>query len=224
MVRADYADRRRFTKILEGTMRRTSVLIVTMASGIIMLITSLLPGKLPQTIYTTLLNWVMLIAAFAGIITIINLMRQHWTKVTNIQSQDIKSAYVLFAFIITLGLGIYLKPDHAVFQKIVTNIQYPIEGTLLGILGIVLIVAAIKLYPNKPGWMSLVFLLSTIVFLVVGSGILSVDSKSAFWKDALAAINTLPVAGSRGILIGVAIGAVITGVRVIFSLDKNLDG
>ncbi|HMN11093.1 MAG TPA: hypothetical protein PKD55_02065 [Bellilinea sp.] len=205
-------------------MRKILTLIITMTSGLLVLIASMLPGTLASTIYSTLTNWLVLLAAFAGIVTIIHLMRQHWGKLIQPQTREINSAFVLISFAVTLGLGIYLGSSHPLMQNLITHVQFPIESTLLGILCVVFIVGAIKLYQNKPGWMSFVFLLSTILFLIVGSGVLALDPRSNFWKEALAAINTLPIAGSRGILIGVAIGAIVTGVRAIFGIDRKLEG
>jgi len=72
--------------------------------------------------------------------------------------------------------------------------------------------------------MSVLFAVSAFVFLILGSGFLSSAANIPVLKDILAAVNTLPVAGARGILIGVALGSLTTGLRVLLGTDRPYSG
>jgi len=69
-----------------------------------------------------------------------------------------------------------------------------------------------------------VFAISAFVFLVIGSGFLSASANIPILKDVLAAVNALPIAGARGILIGVALGSLTTGLRVLLGSDRPYSG
>jgi hypothetical protein len=40
----------------------------------------------------------------------------------------------------------------------------------------------------------------------------------------LSALNSLPVAGARGILLGVALGSLTTGLRILIGADRPYSG
>jgi len=152
------------------------------------------------------------------------LMKVHWRKLFVAEEKDISSAYVLLAFIITFAAGMFLKPNHSGMQKVVTSIQVPIEASLMGVLSISLIVAAISFFQRRRGLMSLVFVGSAVVFLIIGSGILASAGDVPVVKQILAALNALPVAGSRGILLGIALGSLTTGLRILLGSDRPYMG
>ncbi len=72
--------------------------------------------------------------------------------------------------------------------------------------------------------MGIIFAISTIVFLLVLSGFIANESQFPAAKLFLSIINELPVAGARGILLGVSIGAIVTGIRVLIGLDRPYNG
>lgn len=94
----------------------------------------------------------------------------------------------------------------------------------MGVLSISLIVAAIRFFQHRRGLMSLVFAASAVVFLIIGSGILASAGDIPVIKQALAALNALPTAGSRGILLGVALGSLTTGLRILLGSDRPYTG
>jgi hypothetical protein len=176
------------------------------------------------TIRTRLVEWVIVLAGVAGLVAIVHLLSVHWRKMTARRNKNFNSAFLLIAFVITFITGVALKPGHPTMQRIVTHIQVPIEASLMGVLAISLTVAAIRLFQKRGGWMSIVFAISAFVFLVIGSGFLSASANIPVLKDVLAAVNALPIAGARGILIGVALGSLTTGLRVLLGSDRPYSG
>lgn len=197
---------------------------IAIAAGGLTLLGLLVPVDPLIAIRTRLIEWVIVLAGIAGLVAIIHLLSVHWRKLTARRNKNINSAFLLIAFVITFITGITLKPSHPTMQRIVTHIQIPIEASLMGVLAISLTVAAIRLFQKRGGWMSVLFAISTFVFLIIGSGFLSASANIPVLKDVLAAMNALPIAGARGILIGVALGSLTAGLRVLLGSDRPYSG
>lgn len=205
-------------------MRGVLSAVIAITVGVITLLGLFIPAAPLTELRTRFIDWAILLAGAAGLVAIIHLMKVHWRKLFAAEEKDISSAYVLLAFIITFAAGIFLKPNHPGMQKVVTSIQVPIEASLMGLLSISLIVAAIRFFQRRRGLMSLVFAVSAVVFLIIGSGILASAGDIPVIKQALAALNALPTAGSRGILLGVALGSLTTGLRILLGSDRPYTG
>jgi hypothetical protein len=197
---------------------------IAIAAGSLTLLGLLIPIDPLVTIRTRLVEWVIVLAGVAGLVAIVHLLSVHWRKMTARRNKNIHSAFLLIAFVITFITGITLNPSHPTMLRIVTHIQVPIEASLMGVLAISLTVAAIRLFQKRGGWMSIVFAISAFVFLIIGSGFLSASANIPVFKDVLAAVNALPIAGARGILIGVALGSLTTGLRVLLGSDRPYSG
>ncbi|HWR67257.1 MAG TPA: hypothetical protein VN364_14160 [Bellilinea sp.] len=197
---------------------------IAIAAGGLTLLGLLIPVDPLVAIRTRLVEWVIVLAGVAGLVAIVHLLSVHWRKMTARRNKNFNSAFLLIAFVITFITGITLKPSHPTMQRIVTHIQVPIEASLMGVLAISLTVAAIRLFQKRGGWMSIVFAISAFVFLVIGSGLLSASANIPVLKDVLAAVNALPIAGARGILMGVALGSLTTGLRVLLGSDRPYSG
>lgn len=197
---------------------------IAIAVGVITLLGYFLPIPQLQNIRITFIEWAIILAGVAGMVAIIHLMRVHWEKVTAEEDKDITSAFLLLAFVVTLAAGIILTPNHPSMQKVVTHIQVPVEASLMAVLSISLTVAAIRFFQRRRGLMSVIFALSAVVFIIIGSGFLAGAVNFPFIKDILAALNTIPVAGARGILLGVALGSLTTGLRILLGSDRPYSG
>jgi hypothetical protein len=68
--------------------------------------------------------------------------------------------------------------------------------------------------------MIIVFGVSTVLFLLLYSGIFTSGLDIAIVKEGLGVLQRLPDAGGRGILIGLALGTIATGVRILLGVDR----
>jgi len=80
--------------------------------------------------------------------------------------------------------------------------------------------ASFRLFQNRKGLLPVVFGVSVLIFLLLNSGILHSQQNIPFVDWALDAIHTLPVAGARGILLGVALGSLMAGLRILFGVER----
>ena len=199
--------------------------IVAIISGIIVLLGYFF--KLPEleNLRASLLNWALVLSGVAGLVAILNLIFSvHWKRVRNKHPRKGASLIIIISFGITFLVGIFLGPSNAGFQKLVTAVQVPIESSLMAILAITLVIASLKILQRQRNWMGFVFFVSVILFLILNSGVLAFTSEIPILRDLLSAFHQVPVAGARGILLGVALGSIVTGIRVLIGSDRPYNG
>ena len=127
---------------------------------------------------------------------------------------------VIIFFLLTLVAGLFLEPTNSTFQKVVTYIQTPIESSLLAILAVTLSFSSLKLLQRQRNWMGIVFFATVIIFLLINSGLLSFTDRIPVLRDLLSALQMIPTAGARGIVLGVALGSLATGIRILIGSDR----
>lgn len=171
-----------------------------------------------------LIHWGILLVGLAGLFGIGYLLKMHIMRITHHQKGGFYSAVVLMSFLFTIGLGIFLAPQHPFFRDWVLNIQIPVETSLLAILAVVLLYTSLYFLRTR-GWtlMSVSFLVSALISLILNLGYIQLQqgTEAAEWMNF---IRRLPIAGLRGILIGMALGGLIVGMRVLLAMDRPYDG
>ena len=197
---------------------------IAIAIGLVVLLGYFLPIPALIPLRETLISWAVIVAGMAGLIAILNLVGVHWRKLNSNRNRDYYSLVLLAGFTVTLVAGLMLGPADPQFQKVVTYIQMPIEASLMAVLLVTLTFASIRLFRRRSGWMAVVFAVSAVVFLVIGSGYLAIGSTLPIIKTLLSALNSLPIAGARGILLGIALGSLTTGLRVLIGADRPYSG
>ncbi len=172
---------------------------------------------------TLLLNWAIILTGVAALVGIFNLISVHADKVRRGEKGGIYSALLVISLIVTFSLGIILRPEHVAMKALMTGIIIPTEVALMGILTISLLYAAIRLLRRRVDVMSILFLL-TAALLLLGSATLPFGDIPLFGTLARWVTQVWVLGGVRGILIGVALGALTTGLRVLFGADRPYGG
>ncbi len=207
-------------------MRAPVATAVAIAFGLIVLLGYFIPfGGILQTTRDVFLGWAIILAGMASLIGVISLVRSHWRKMTVRQERDPYSPLLILAFLLTIGAGFTLGgPADVRFQSIVNSVQIPVEASLMAVLTISLGYAALRLLQRRKGIAALVFALSVIIYLILNSGFLAMQSDLPFVNIMLGGLQRLPIAGMRGILLGIALGSLTTGLRVLLGVDRPYSG
>jgi hypothetical protein len=172
---------------------------------------------------TLLLNWAIILTGVAALVGIFNLISVHADKVRRGEKGGIYSALLVISLIVTFLFGIFLRPEHSAMQVVMNGIIIPTEAALMGILTISLLYAAIRLLRRRVDVMSILFLL-TAALLLLGSATLPFGDIPVVGTVARWVTQVWVLGGVRGILIGVALGALTTGLRVLFGADRPYGG
>lgn len=197
--------------------------IIAISSGVIMLFTYIFPlGGLRAFI----LEIVVIGAAAALVIGVINLTSVHAEKLRKGENAGSSLALLLslsITFFITLLQGSAFYPASLPnAQWILTNIQLPVEAALMGVLAITLTYAAARLITRRPNIFSIIFVLTLLVTLIAST---QFGLETGLGQSVLGFVSHgLASAGARGILIGVALGTIATGLRVLMGIDRPYGG
>ncbi len=195
--------------------------LVAILCGLIVLLAYFLPVAPVQNVSRLIINWAVSISGVAMLVAIASLLSAHWLKIRQKKMADRYSILVIFGFLLTFLIGLVLGgPGNTDYQNVVTHILFPVEAGLLGALAIGLVVSAFRLYRANRGWMTVVFGISTILFLLLNSGVFTTGLDIPLIKSALGVLQRLPDAGGRGILIGLALGTITAGLRIILGIDR----
>jgi hypothetical protein len=195
--------------------------IVAILSGLIVLLAYFLPITALKDTSQLIINWAVTLSGVAMLVAIVSLVSAHWQKIRQKRNAERYSILVIFGFLLTLLFGLVLGgPGNTQYQKVVTHIILPVEAGLLGALAAGLIYAGFRLYRANRGWMTLVFGISTVLFLLLYSGIFTSGLDIPIVKEGLGILQRLPDAGGRGIVIGLALGTIAAGLRVLLGVDR----
>ena len=201
-------------------MKRPVPLIVGILSGLLVL-ASMLYIPLGSSILDAILNWVIVVAAVALLVAIASLVLTHLRFIVRGKKGFLLSLVLLISFLATLALGLLLGVDHPFFLGFVGAIVRPIETALLGLVALVMMSAAMKIFRER-GWSALTvsFGVSAILFLILGLGFLQNLNIPAL-NEVIHFVEALPMIGARGLLIGIGVGLLMMAFRVLFGMEGS---
>ncbi|MEX2160812.1 MAG: hypothetical protein WD751_02765 [Anaerolineales bacterium] len=194
---------------------------VAITGGLLILLTLFIPGY--DDVRTRILNWAVLLAAIALLIGLVNLFAVHFDRLRNKQ-KPIYSAVLLIALLITFGITLWEGSGGLIPSWIFSNIQIPIETSLMAVLAVTLTLAAARLLQRRTDLMNIVFVV-TLFVLLLGSGPLFGIELPIFTTSLGPYItNFLSTGAMRGLLIGVGLGTLLTGLRILIGADRPYGG
>ena len=196
---------------------------LAIASGLIILLGYFIPISMLLDIRLLLVQWAVIVAGAAVLVGVGNLASVHFLKIQRREKGWLYSLLLLFSMLATLSigiLGIWLDPNLLWMRAIVNAVIFPVEASLMALLAVTLVYASIRLLRHRTDLMTMVFLI-TAVFTLGASVVLPLiggEGVRSWLSLALAG------GGARGLLMGVALGALTTGLRVLFGVDRPYGG
>lgn len=177
-----------------------------------------------------LLQGAIVWAAVALLVGVANLASVHLYKIK--QGDNTGYSFVLLlSLMITLAVGLYdisntylnQEPNFQRTQWLFNNVQLPIEKSLMAVLAISLTYAAARLLYRRLNLLSIVFVL-VVLFLLIGA-IPQLTALAPILTDARNWIMRVPTTGgARGILLGIALGTIAAGIRILTGSDRPYRG
>lgn len=164
-----------------------------------------------------LVGWAAIIVAFALLLGVVNVVNVHWGHIQARRSHAIYSLVLLISLAVTLAFGIG-GPSARNTQFIFEYILQPLESTLFALLAIFIATAAFRAFRVRDLETFFFVLFAIIVLLGQVPVGLYLWSELPVIKDWILEVPTL--AGARGILLGVALGTIATGLRVLLGADR----
>lgn len=199
--------------------------VLAIASGVLVLLGYFYPVEPLLTLRLQLTNWAIILAGFAALIGIYNLVVVQMEKIRTRQKGTVYSGVLVISLLLTAFIGLLYGPDFTIMRLAVEAVVVPVEASLMAILSVTLIYASMRLLRRRADVMSIVFLLAAVVFLLgVSLPMLLGGVGDQLGQFILQTTGMLSRGGARGLLLGISLGTLLTGLRVIFGVDRPYGG
>jgi hypothetical protein len=203
--------------------------VIAIASGIIVLLGYFTNFLQFDKLRILILQVAVLLAGWAIIIGVWNLFSVHFQKFRQRGPGAVYSIVLLGFFVMTFAIIVlgyflpYFSPYLKQFQDILLNgLMVPAEISLMAILSVTLLYASVRMLRWRTDLKTILFLVTALLVLV---GVGPWPIQIPFVSDLLhSGIQVLATGGARGILIGVALGTLTTGLRILFGTDRPYGG
>lgn len=201
-------------------MKRTLPLAVCLVMGVLMMVQFFVPHPVSLQFNNTILNWVIVLSAFALVLAIGNLIMYHGNRIRRRQSGWIYSVVTLVSMALMAGIGLIWGVDpESLFQKIFLYILTPLGATMFALLAYYMASAAYRSFRARSLEATLLLLAAFVVMI----GFMPFGQYLGRWFPAFAEwIMLVPnMASKRGIQFGVAFGAIATALKIILGIERS---
>ena len=169
-----------------------------------------------RNIVRVLLEVATIVIALTVLIGVGNLFMVHLRRIGTRQRSAFYSLFLLGGFIAVIVA--WLIEDDEANKFLLEDVMIPIESALAGLVFFALVFGAYRMMRGRVTWANILFILSLLVVLI---GALPLSNLEAV-KDVRTWLLDVPVsAGARGLLLGIALGTIVTGVRVLTGVDRS---
>jgi hypothetical protein len=171
-------------------------------------------------VQSVLLGWAMILAGGAAIVGVLNLVLVHANRINNREKGAAYSAILLVSLFASFLFGLSLGPDHPDIRLLIDSIVVPAESSLMALLAISLLYASVRLLRRRSDTMSIVFVATAILMLIASATLPfgEIGVLNDFVRPWIQ--HVLALGGARGILIGIALGTLATGLRILIGADR----
>jgi len=194
-------------------------ILVSLVVGVVVVADFFINQSSLVTVSRELMNWGVIISAFATGLGAANLLRIHGKKAQQQRTNWQYSVVLLVALIAYTILGIVTRNTSQPYQFVFNNLYNPLGATVFSFNAFFMTSAAYRAFRIKTA-PATVLLIAAVLVMLGNVGIGAVISKHipviAGW------IQRVPTtAGFRGVTIGAALGAMGLSLRIILGIERS---
>jgi hypothetical protein len=215
-------------------MRREIPLILTIVFGWFMVAEFFTPIRWIGQVSGELQQWIIIVAAAAVVLGVANVGRIHFRKVSR-KEKGWPYSVPLLAGLVGMGATglIFGIREGSVFDFFYLNAYVPMQGTMFALLAFFIASAAFRAFRIRSVEAGLLAIAAVIVMIgrvpvgtAISDAFRSVVGDPGFGLAETAEwIMDFPnLAAKRAILIGAALGAISTGLKILLGFERNLLG
>ena len=194
-------------------MKRRLPMAMAIGIGILVLLDRFISNLYLDALGLFFLDVAVILAAFALLVGFVNVFTAHVRKIRTRQvGWPYSIILVCFAFFVFM-IG-WLGPSNTLLQQVFNSVQYPLQATVASLLIFFIATAAFRTLKVRN--LESFVLVGVIVIVLVGEIPLSAHVTAL--KDWILTVPGL--AGVRGLILGVALGTTVTGLRVLMGIDR----
>lgn len=198
-------------------MKRVILSVIAVAAALIVLLDFFIDHPVVNRAGAILADGAIVLAAFAMILGLFNLLSVHAERIRKRDSSWAYSAVLVLGLLMVLLFG-FNGPESAPVKWVFRYIYSPLQATIFSLLAFFVVSAAYRAFRIR-NWETALFVIAGLIVLLgqVPVGGLIWDKLPAL-KDWLLAVPV--TAGARGIILGVALGTIIAGLRILLLMDR----
>ncbi|MBN1314134.1 MAG: hypothetical protein JXA42_01655 [Anaerolineales bacterium] len=186
--------------------------------GFITLLGYLIPGL---KIHHLFIRWAAILAAIAFLLGIFNLLTVHLGRIVDQKKDWLFSMFLVMSAMLVIMIGAIEGKGAGgpTMTWIFENTLIPLEATAASLLVFFMTAAAFRTMRIRPGAHTFLFILTIILVLLPAIPLVATLAKPLGQiRDWL--VHVFAMAGIRGLLLGVALGTITTGLRVLLGIDR----
>jgi hypothetical protein len=205
-------------------MKNTLPVILTFIGGFLMITGFFIPHYPFNELQSNTLIWDMIISGFTMILGITSLIVHHYFKISR-KLRDWQFSLVVYATFLTVFLvgmifgldnGLEISPTPTGF--VYFYILSPLQSTMFSLLAFYIASASYRAFRARNSEATLLLFAAVLVMICrvpIGQAISSYMPLIAQWV-----MNVPNSAAQRGILLGVALGAISMSLRILLGIEK----
>jgi hypothetical protein len=195
-----------------------AAVVLAIGAGIIILAGYFIPAL--AGLQSLLLSWAIILAGAAAVVGVFNLVLVHTSRISNRENGRGYSIILLICLFGTFLFGLAMGPADPGMRSLINAVVVPVESSLMAVLAVSLLYASVRLLRRRLTTMTVVFLVTAVVMLMASATLPfgEVGPLNNFLRPWLQ--HVLALGGARGLLIGIGLGTLTTGLRVLVGADR----
>jgi len=205
--------------IVKRGLEETILVLIAGVSGCIVLSGYFFDIRLLNSVRLTLLNYAAILVGVVMIIGGVNIIRVHRNKILAGSPSSAHSLVLLTSFFATIAIVAFFGITSNYSAWIYENVLIPVERSLLALLAVVLLTLGVHIRHNNLNLFRMVFILTVILSLLSATEIPGIE-KLRLDQVYQWLAGVLSIGGARGIILGVALGTLAAGLRLLMGIDR----
>lgn len=199
---------------------------IAIGVGLVVLLSYFIAVDELMSVRLILTDWAVILGGLAVLIGILNLVLVHFRR---IQANGQGSFYSLLTVAAAVGTFVVgaleglrsgspaLYEEGSLTHMLFTGVLAASQAALASLVMFFLVVGAVRMLKSKLNGWSILFLVAVVVALVGWLPLAFMRPANGF-REWVLAVPAL--AGARGILLGIALGIVVVGLRVLIGAER----
>lgn len=205
-------------------MRQEIPLKITLFFGLFMILQFFVPHWAVNSLAGRFQQWAVIIVAFAMVLGLANLIRVHVDQIQRRERDWVYKIITLVSMVIVALAGFLggIQPGGLFNDRLYLEMYVPMSSTMYATLAFYIASAAFRAFRVR-SWQAWLLAVTAIIVMLG-----RVPVGTLIWRDMPGLVDwvmAVPnMVAQRGILIGAALGAVATGLKMVFGIERTYLG
>ena len=194
--------------------KRSVAIAIAISVGLFVLLDFFVQNAFIGLVKFVFVRWAIIVAAFAMVLGFFNVLIVHLNKILQFKQGWFYSIFLVLTMMIVLILGLIEGLQGSLTSRIFQYVLFPLQATIFSLLAFFVASAAYRAFRLR-SWESALLVITGVIVLL---GQVPLWGALTTFKEWILGVPSM--AGARGILLGVALGTVATGLRVLLGIDR----